>query len=295
MLLEGLCVNRRPAKGAATVGVGDARPRHRSARRLPAGSTRPSAHGPPLDPAAPQVHAPGLAVAQYVAGHYEEAVATLRRAPLEGGEMLMYWAMAQAQLGHAEVARKAAERIRTEFPSFTVEGYIRDAPVVAPGALAAIRDGATKAGLLQAPTRSPSPRPFHSRRLPTFMSMDLGRRERHSVIGNGSTEPSLMGRTRLLSRPLPPLDEYFRPWTAVCLLSGSPGFGSPMTGGLDDTGTLSHAVAATHARRHEAAQHGRQHAQDLRVLGRRLQRLPRPLTGPADARGRAGLPAAKFE
>ncbi len=26
---------------------------------------------------------------------------------------------------------------------------------------------------------------------------------------SGSTEPSLVGRTRLLSRPLPPLDEYF--------------------------------------------------------------------------------------
>ena len=35
-----------------------------------------------------------------------------------------------------------------------------------------------------------------------------------------------------------------------------------------------------------------EHAQDLRVLGRRLQRLPRPLAGPAHARGRARLPAA---
>ncbi len=40
-----------------------------------------------------------------------------------------------------------------EFPSFTVEGYIRDFPVTAPGALAAIRDGATKAGLLPVPTQ----------------------------------------------------------------------------------------------------------------------------------------------
>ncbi len=49
-----------------------------------------------LDPASPAVYAPALAVAQYAAGEYEEAVATLRLAPLEGGEMLMYWAMAQA-------------------------------------------------------------------------------------------------------------------------------------------------------------------------------------------------------
>ena len=51
---------------------------------------------------------PGLAVAQYTAGRYEDAVGTLRLAPLEGGEMLMFWAMAQAQLGHVKEARKAA-------------------------------------------------------------------------------------------------------------------------------------------------------------------------------------------
>ena len=48
---------------------------------------------------------------------------------------------AQAQLGHIEEARKAAERIQTEFPSFTVDGYIRDFPVTAPEALAAISGG----------------------------------------------------------------------------------------------------------------------------------------------------------
>src|SRR4051794_15547044 len=32
--------------------------------------------------------------------------------------------------------------------------------------------------------------------------MGLGRRERHLMVGNGSTEPLLKGRTRLLSRPL---------------------------------------------------------------------------------------------
>lgn len=106
-----------------------------------------------LDPGAPEVHAPGLAIAQYVAGEYEEAVATMRRAPLEGGQMLMYWAMAQAQLGHAEEAHKAAERIRTEFPSFSVEGYIRDFPVTAPEALTTIREGATKAGLMPVVTQ----------------------------------------------------------------------------------------------------------------------------------------------
>jgi hypothetical protein len=65
-------------------------------------------------------------------------------APLEGGETLLYWAMAQAQLEHVEEAREAAERIRAEFPSFTVEGYIRDFPVTALAAFAAIRDGQPK-------------------------------------------------------------------------------------------------------------------------------------------------------
>jgi Flp pilus assembly protein TadD len=109
-------------------------------------------HAMALDPASPAVYAPALAVAQYVAGEYAEAITTLRLAPMEGGEMLMYWAMAHAQLGHAEEARAAVERIRSEFPGFMVEGYIRDFPVTAPAALAAIREGAAKAGLLPAAT-----------------------------------------------------------------------------------------------------------------------------------------------
>lgn len=60
--------------------------------------------------------------------------------------------MAHAQLGQAEEAKELASRITTEFPSFTVEGYIRDFPVTASEALTALRDGATKAGLLPAAT-----------------------------------------------------------------------------------------------------------------------------------------------
>jgi tetratricopeptide (TPR) repeat protein len=111
-----------------------------------------------LDPASPAVYAPALAVAQYAAGEYEEAVATLRLAPLEGVELMTYWAMAHAQLGHVEEAREAADRIRTECPSFTVEDYIRDFPIIAPAALAAIRTGAAKAGLLPAVAAETLPR-----------------------------------------------------------------------------------------------------------------------------------------
>ena len=106
-----------------------------------------------LNPSTPAWYFGGLGIANYVAGSHEEAIAALQRGPLDGGELLMYWAMAQAQLGHVEEARKVAERIRTEFPSFTVEGYIRDFPVTAPGALAAIREGAAKAGFLPAATQ----------------------------------------------------------------------------------------------------------------------------------------------
>jgi len=106
-----------------------------------------------LDPAGVGAHAPALVIAQYIAGRYEEAVAASRLAPLEGGEMLMFYAMAQAQIGQAEEAHKAAERIRTEFPSFTVENYIRDCPVTSPKAQVAIREGAAKAGLMPVVTQ----------------------------------------------------------------------------------------------------------------------------------------------
>ena len=66
--------------------------------------------------------------------------------------MLMYWAMAQAQLGPHRGGPQGRRTDPAEFPSFTVEGYIRDFPVTAPAALAAIREGAAKAGLLPAAT-----------------------------------------------------------------------------------------------------------------------------------------------
>ncbi|GEO40020.1 TolB-like protein/class 3 adenylate cyclase/Flp pilus assembly protein TadD [Skermanella aerolata] len=106
-----------------------------------------------LDPAGVAGHTPALVIAQYIAGRYEEAVEASRLAPLDGGEMLMFYAMAQEQVGQVEEARKAAERIRTEFPSFTVENYIRDCPVTSPKAQAAIREGATKAGLMPVVTQ----------------------------------------------------------------------------------------------------------------------------------------------
>ena len=76
----------------------------------------------------------------------------LRQAPLDNPEVLFFLAMAQAQTGAIEESRKAAERIRSEFPSFTVDSFIRDWPVADADALAKLREGATKAGLLPVAT-----------------------------------------------------------------------------------------------------------------------------------------------
>jgi hypothetical protein len=42
--------------------------------------------------------------------------------------------------------------LRRESPSLTIKGYIRDSPVTAPEAQAKIREGAAKAGLIEAGT-----------------------------------------------------------------------------------------------------------------------------------------------
>jgi adenylate cyclase len=101
-----------------------------------------------LNPAAPPLYYRALGEVQFYAGAYGKAVEALRQAPLDNPEVLFFLAMAQAQTGAIEESRKAAERIRSEFPSFTVDSFIRDWPVADADALAKLREGATKAGLL---------------------------------------------------------------------------------------------------------------------------------------------------
>lgn len=101
-----------------------------------------------LNPAAPPLYYRALGEVQFYAGAYDKAVEALRQAPLDNPEVLFFLAIAQAQTGAIEGSRKAAERIRSEFPSFTVDSFIRDWPVVDADALAKLREGATKAGLL---------------------------------------------------------------------------------------------------------------------------------------------------
>jgi hypothetical protein len=92
-----------------------------------------------------------LGVARYSAGSYEAAIEALKRVP-PGGEPLFFLVLAEAMAGQAEAAREHAAQLMSQSPSLTVEGYIRDG-VTDLAMATAIRDGATKAGLLPTPTQ----------------------------------------------------------------------------------------------------------------------------------------------
>ena len=79
---------------------------------------------------------------------YSESIATLVQAPRQLPATLFFLAMAHAQLNDIEETRKIVARLNAEFPTFTVEGFIRAYPVTNPPALVAIRQGASKACLL---------------------------------------------------------------------------------------------------------------------------------------------------
>lgn len=104
-----------------------------------------------LNPSAPVWYFSMLGRAEYVRGGYREAIAAMHRAPPDTAATLLFLAMAHAQLGEDGEAGQIAARLRTEFPGFTVDGYIRDYPVTAPDALSALRVGAAKAGLATDP------------------------------------------------------------------------------------------------------------------------------------------------
>jgi TolB-like protein len=89
----------------------------------------------------------GRGLTLVLAGRWAEAVAVLRRPGLDGAEPQMYLAIAEARLGRLDEARRIAARFPEAFPAFTVEGYVRDFPVIAPGAQATLREGAALAGL----------------------------------------------------------------------------------------------------------------------------------------------------
>jgi hypothetical protein len=55
-------------------------------------------------------------------------------------------------LGRTEEARKHTAQLVSEAPTLTIEGYIRDSPVVPKALIATLREAGVKAGLLPVPT-----------------------------------------------------------------------------------------------------------------------------------------------
>ncbi|MBZ9605463.1 tetratricopeptide repeat protein [Phyllobacterium sp. KW56] len=100
-----------------------------------------------LNPQAPSWYYAQLARAKFVAGRCEECLSALRQSPPDNPVTLMFRALCHASLGDVAQAQTIAKKIGVEFPTFTVENFIRTYPVTNPPALAAIKEGARLAGL----------------------------------------------------------------------------------------------------------------------------------------------------
>jgi tetratricopeptide (TPR) repeat protein len=102
-----------------------------------------------LNPNTPAWYFSVLGRTEYVLAAYRESIAALLQAPPQLPATLLFLAMSHAQVGECDEARTLAVRLTAEFPSFAVEGFIREYPVTNPPALVAIREGARKAHLLK--------------------------------------------------------------------------------------------------------------------------------------------------
>jgi len=83
----------------------------------------------------------------FAAGRHSEAIASLRRGAPDSPDLLMFLALAHAAVGEASQAATVAERLRTEFPEFSVERFIAGYPVANPEAARTIRHAAKLAKL----------------------------------------------------------------------------------------------------------------------------------------------------
>lgn len=99
-----------------------------------------------LNPWAPPWYLGMKGRADFVLGRYDESIIALRQSPAESPATLLFLAMAHAERGDTQAAA-AARRLRTEFPDFSVEGFMIGYPVKNPPAVAAIHRAAGKAGL----------------------------------------------------------------------------------------------------------------------------------------------------
>jgi adenylate cyclase len=84
----------------------------------------------------------------FVAGLYKESLAALHHAPPQAPATLLFLSMAFAMLDQKFEAARAATSLRDSAPGFSADVFIQGYPVTNPAALAAIRDGATRAGLI---------------------------------------------------------------------------------------------------------------------------------------------------
>jgi len=78
----------------------------------------------------------------FAAGRHREAIAALRRSTPDSPHVLVFLMLAHATLGDGPEAAAIAARLRTEFPGFSVEGFISGYPVTNPDAMHAMRDAA---------------------------------------------------------------------------------------------------------------------------------------------------------
>ena len=88
-----------------------------------------------------------LGRSSFVIGLYKECLTALSQAPPDSPATLLFQAMAHAMLGETPQATKIAIRLAREFPDISAEGFIGSYPVTNPLAIAAIREGARRAGL----------------------------------------------------------------------------------------------------------------------------------------------------
>ena len=88
-----------------------------------------------------------LGRSSFVVGLHRECLTAFSQAPADSPATLLFQAMAHAMLGETPQATKIVGRLKREFPDFSAEGFIGSYPVTNPHAIAAIREGARRAGL----------------------------------------------------------------------------------------------------------------------------------------------------
>jgi TolB-like protein/DNA-binding CsgD family transcriptional regulator len=88
-----------------------------------------------------------LGRSSFVVGLHRECLTAFNQAPADSPATLLFQAMAHAMLGEIPQAKKLADRLEREFPNLSAQGFIGAYPVTNPPAIAAIQEGARRAGL----------------------------------------------------------------------------------------------------------------------------------------------------